>query len=223
MKALILDMDGLMIDSERLYFESQRQIAYRFGQTVSDQTLWKMMGRKPVESIRIFIKDLNIPVGEEEILGMRNQMMRDKLKNDLVAMDGLYEIIKNFKAKMKLAISTGAPREFLDIVLDKLQLRDVFAFCQTSDDVRNGKPDPEIYIKTCQGLGLHSGQCLVLEDSENGVVAGKRAGCYVIAIPSEYTRGQRFDSADFIADDLLAASQHIMEMYPVWNTPDEPQ
>lgn len=198
-----------MIDSERLYFESQRQIAARFGKTVSDQTLWKMMGRKPIESIRIFIKDLDIPVEEEEILRMRNQMMRDKLKNDLVAMSGLYEIIKNFKVKMKLAISTGAPREFLDIILEKLQLRDVFAFCQTSDDVRNGKPDPEIYIKTCKGLGLHSGQCVVLEDSENGVVAGKRAGCYVIAIPSEYTSGHNFSIADFIADDLFAAQKHI--------------
>jgi HAD superfamily hydrolase (TIGR01509 family) len=209
LNAIIFDMDGLMIDSERLYFESERQIAARFGKTVSNQILWKMMGRKPIESIRIFIKDLNIPVGDEEILRMRNQMMRDKLKNDLVAMNGLHEIIENFKAKMKLAISTGAPREFLDIVLDKLQLKDVFAFCQTSDDIRNGKPDPEIYIKTCHGLGLNSGQCVVLEDSENGVVAGKRAGCYVIAIPSEYTRGQRFDSADFIADDLIAARKHV--------------
>lgn len=198
-----------MIDSERLYFESERQIAARFGKTVSDQTLWKMMGRKPVESIRVFIHELGLNEKPEPILEMRNKIMREKLKKDLIPMPGLFEIIDRFHTRLYLAISTGAPREFLDIVLDKLGIREKFSVLQTSDDIKNGKPDPEIYLKTCERLGLNSCDCIVLEDSSNGVLSGKNAGCYTMAVPSDYTRGQDFSVADFIADDLLAAQKHI--------------
>jgi HAD superfamily hydrolase (TIGR01509 family) len=124
-------------------------------------------------------------------------------------MNGLHEIINHFTNRLKLAVCTGAPGEFLEIVLNKLDLQDAFDVCQTSDNIDKGKPDPEIYLKTCMRLNLNPSDCVVLEDSENGVVAGKDAGCYVIAVPSEYTKSQSFGSADFIATDLNMASHHI--------------
>lgn len=209
MEALIFDMDGLMIDSERLYFETQRQIAAVFDKAVSDHTLWKMMGRKPIESIGIFIDELKIRENPEKILSLRDRMMREKLKKDLVPMPGLYEIIDCFHPRLKLAIATGAPVEFLDIVLDNLDLKEKFSVCQTSDHVKEGKPHPEIYLKTCRKLGVRGTDCIVLEDSSNGVISAKAAGCYAIAVPSDYSRGQDFSMADCIADNLAAARLHI--------------
>jgi len=211
-KALIFDMDGLMIDSERLYFQAEREIADRFNVTLLEDTLWKMMGTKPMEGLAIFVKDLNLPISTEEAFDIRTEIMRDKLKNDLVAMPGLSHILDTFYGWMKLAICTGAQQEFLDIVVDQLDIRKRFDVLQSSDGIEKGKPEPEIYLKTCEKLGFSPRDCVVLEDSQNGVQAGKRAGCYVIAVPSDYTKGQNFDAADFVAFDLFQAEMLISSM-----------
>ncbi|MCX6579128.1 MAG: HAD family phosphatase [Candidatus Aminicenantes bacterium] len=214
MKAIIFDMDGLMIDSERLYRQAQQDIARQFDKIMTEEIRMKMMGRKPIESLRLFVKELDIPMDPAKLLEIRNDVMREKLKNDLVPMPGLTHIIDKFYGKLKLAICTGAQQEFLDIVVDQLGIRDKFTVLQNSDDIETGKPDPGIYLKTCQRLELQPGECIVLEDSLNGVVAGKRAGCYVIAVPTEYTKDQDFEAADFIADSLFGAAKHIeLEIY----------
>jgi len=208
-KALIFDMDGLMIDSERLYFQAEREIAAKFGKQVKDETLWRMMGRKPLESLEIYVREAGIPAAAAEILEMRNGIMLEKMKHDLRPMPGLDHILAAFHGKTKLAVCTGAQKDFLDFVLDKLGIRGRFDVLQSSDGVAVGKPDPEIYLTTCARLEIEPRDGVVLEDSANGVLAGKRAGCYVIAVPSEYTRRQDFFSADFIARDLVDASGHI--------------
>jgi HAD superfamily hydrolase (TIGR01509 family) len=209
MKALIFDMDGLMIDSERLYFAAEKDIAEAFGKTVREETLWKMMGRKPIEGIRIFVEDLGIPASPEEVLRMRHEAMLQKMKTDLVAMPGLAHIIDRFFPEAKLAIATGAPAEYMDITLDSLNLREKFTVLQASDEIVNGKPDPEIYLETCKKLNLDPADCIVLEDSSNGALAGKRAGCYCVAVPNEYTDKQNFDFVDYRAKDLYDAASHI--------------
>ena len=212
--ALIFDMDGLMIDSERLYFEAEKEIAGRFGKTVEDRTLWNMMGRKPLESMAVYAQDLGLAgtITPEELLVIRDKIMKRKLADDLEPMPGLERIIGDFHGTLKLAVATGAPMEFLDITLDGLDLRDKFNVLQASDDIEQGKPDPEIYIKTCERLGLAPEACVVLEDAQHGVVAGKEAGCYVIAVPSEYSQGHDFGRADFIASDLSHAADYIHEL-----------
>jgi len=211
-KALILDMDGLMIDSERLYFQTEREIAKRFQKSVKDETLWKMMGRKPIESMKIFVEELELPITPNEALRMRNIIMREKLKTDLKAMAGLNHILDAFHGKIKLAVCTGAQHEFLDIVLDRLGIREKFAVLQASDDIKKGKPEPEIYLAACAKLKLEPGECVVLEDSSNGALSAKRAGCYVIAIPSEYSQGQDFSFVDCVAADLFQAEKLIHDL-----------
>lgn len=208
-KALIFDMDGLMIDSEHLYFQVEKHIARRYSREVKEETLWKMMGRRPIEGLRIFVEDLQLPITPEDALGMRDTLMREKYKNESEAMSGLIPIVNAFYGRLKLAVCTGAQKEFLDIVVDRLGIREKFDVLQASDEIRKGKPDPEIYLSCCQNLGLKPSNAIVLEDSSNGALAGKRAGCYVIAVPSEYSRDQDFSFVDFVATDLFEAERHI--------------
>ncbi len=198
-----------MIDSERLYFQVEREIVEKFDKTFREEVLWKMMGRKPIESIKLFVEEFDLPAAPEEMLNMRNNMMREKLQNDLLPMPGLESIIDTFYGKMKLAVATGAQQEFLDIAVDRLGLRDKFDVLLSSDLIEKGKPDPEMYLTACGKLNLDPGLCVVLEDSSNGARAGKRAGCYVIAVPSEYTKEQDFSFVDFSARDLFQAEEHI--------------
>jgi HAD superfamily hydrolase (TIGR01509 family) len=208
-ESMIFDMDGLMIDSERLYWEVERALARSYAKEVRDETLWKMMGRRPIESLRIYVEDVGLPISAEEALAFRDVRMREKYRDEAEAMPGLFHILDTFYGKLKLAVCTGAQREFMDIVVDRLKIREKFALLQASDEIKKGKPDPEIYLTTCAKLGLEPGQCIVLEDSSNGALAGKRAGCYAIGIPSDYSRGQDFSFVDFVASDLFAAEKHI--------------
>jgi beta-phosphoglucomutase-like phosphatase (HAD superfamily) len=212
MKALIFDMDGLMVDTERLYFEAERQMVKDFNKELKDETLWKMMGRSPLEAMKVLTTDLNLDIAPEELLKMRDNIMIQKYKNDLIVMPGLFEIINKFHNKLLLAIATGATKIFLDIVLDKLKIRDCFTVLQSSDNIKKGKPDPEIYLATLSRLNVNPYESIVLEDSSNGARAAKNAGCYTIAVISQYTQFQDFSFVDYKTDSLISASVHIENM-----------
>lgn len=201
-----------MIDSERLYFAAEREMAAAHGKVIRDEELWPLMGRKPIESLRLLRGILGIETPAEELLKWRNQLMLDKMSRDLGAMPGLLEILEAFRTRLKLAVATGAQREFLDIALDTLRIRGYFDVLQTADGLERGKPDPDIYLIACRRLGLPPGECIVLEDARNGVLAGKAAGCPVIAVPNDYTRGQDFSDADWVEPDLFAAAKRIEQL-----------
>jgi HAD superfamily hydrolase (TIGR01509 family) len=210
--ALIFDMDGLMIDSERLYFAAEREMAAAYGKEIRDEQLWPLMGRKPIESLRLLREILGIETPPEELLAWRNRLMLEKMRRDLGAMPGLFEILDAFHGRLRLAVGTGAQKEFLDLALDRFGIRGRFDVLQTADGIERGKPDPEIYLLTCRRLGLPPGECIVLEDARNGVLAGKAAGCPVIAVPNDYTRGQDFSAADWVEPDLFAAARRIEKL-----------
>ena len=212
MKAIIFDMDGLMVDTEGLYFDTERIIAKKFNKEVEDETLWKMMGRKPIEAMEIFAEDLNIDIPPKELLKMRDELFVEKLKKELVPMPGLFDILEEFKDKMKLAIATGSPHKFLQIVLDRLDIKNNFEVLQPSDEIINGKPNPEIYLKTMEKLQALPSETVVLEDSSNGALAGVRAGCYTIAIPNQYTYKQDFSFVNYVAESLFDAKEHIKKL-----------
>ena len=210
MKAIIFDMDGLMVDTERLYFDTERIIAQRFNKEVKEETLWKMMGRKPIESMEIFAEDLKINISLEELLKMRMNYLFKNSKRTCSMQ--VFDILDEFKDKVKLSIATGSPEKFLQIVLNKLELKNYFDVLQTSDEIVNGKPNPEIYLKTMDKLQVLPLETIVLEDSSNGALAGIKAGCYTIAIPNEYTYKQDFSFVNYVAKSLFDAKDHIKKL-----------
>ncbi len=123
---MIFDMDGLMIDSERLYFQAERELASRYGKSAPDGLLRRMMGRKALESMELFVRELDLPLSPEEALAQRNPLMRRLMREDLRPMPGLGHIVESFFGRLKMAVATGAPREFLDIAMDGLGIRDIF-------------------------------------------------------------------------------------------------
>jgi len=208
-RAVIFDMDGLMIDSESAYWEAGRRIARSFGKEVTDKTLGNMMGRKPIESMTIYAADLGLTVSPQELLERRDTEVFETLRRHVKAMPGLLPTLDALRGKYRLAIATSATRKFLDLVINQLGIASRFEALQTSDDVIEGKPSPEIYLKAMAKLGLPGEACAVLEDSTNGALAGKRAGAYTIAVPSEYTNWQDFSFVDYVAKNLEDAARHL--------------
>lgn len=210
--ALLFDMDGLIVDTERLFIDSEKDIAASYGKTLTQETLFKLMSRKPLDSMRIFASDLGIDRSPEELLEVRDKMMLDKMEQDLQPMPGLYDILNAFYRKKKMAIVTGNSGVFPEMVIRKLELKKYFDLVQTSENIVNGKPDPEIYLTALGKLGVLPGNSAVLEDSVNGAKAGKNAGCYVIAVPSVYTHGHDFSFAHYRAASLTDAKEQLLRM-----------
>jgi HAD superfamily hydrolase (TIGR01509 family) len=213
MRAVVFDMDGLMIDSEKLYWAVGREIAREFGKEVSDQTLGKMMGRSPLKSVEIYANDLGLKQSPLELLELREKRVEATLRRCIDPMPGLYEVLEMLKSKYTLGVATSAPMYLVDIIFQNLKLGSYFTAIQTSDDVINGKPDPEIYLKAMGRLGVSPAESVVLEDSSNGARAGKRSGAYTIAVPSVYTRDQDFSFVDYVATNLLDAARHIRQLH----------
>jgi HAD superfamily hydrolase (TIGR01509 family) len=209
-KALIFDLDGLLIDSETIYRKISYKMATDLGKQLHDGIWVKQMGRSPIESLGIFREELGITShSARELVDLRNLLLLDGFRNELQIMPGALEIIHAFHGKMRMAIATGSPRMLMDMAVLQLGLAGYFEYMLPSDEIVKGKPDPEIYLSTIQALGLHPGDCIVLEDSSNGALSGHLAGCCVIAVPSDYTRNQDFSFADYVADDLFGARRWI--------------
>ncbi|HZL34319.1 MAG TPA: HAD family phosphatase [Tepidisphaeraceae bacterium] len=209
MRGIVFDMDGLMIDSEGIYWAVSRQMALEQGKTVSDETLGRMMGRAPLESVELYAREVGLAQAPDVLMRERDARVLQIIKTGVQPMPGLREVLDAFHPRFKLAIATSAPMRFVDLIVDGLKIRDDFQVLQTSDDITHGKPNPEIYLKAMARLGIPPAQCVVLEDSSNGALAGKRAGAYTIAVPSKYTRSQDFSFVDYIAADLLDAKAHV--------------
>jgi HAD superfamily hydrolase (TIGR01509 family) len=209
-KAILFDLDGLLIDSETIYRKISYRMADDFGKELHDGIWAKQMGRSPLESLTIFREELGITTHTaQELVDFRNILLDDAFRNSLELLPGAIEILDAFRGRLSLAIATGSPRKLMELAVDRFGIRDYFDYMLPSDGLTRGKPDPEIYLKTAEAIGINPEECFVLEDSSNGVVSGHRAGCFVIAVPSIYTCNQDFGAADSIAASLDEASQLI--------------
>ncbi|OFY56663.1 MAG: hypothetical protein A2X22_12235 [Bacteroidetes bacterium GWF2_49_14] len=208
MKGVIFDLDGLLIDSEKLYRKVSYALAERLGKELTEEVREKQIGRSPLEANRVFREELGITSHTAvELMDLRNGMMLDEFRNHVEMMPGAHDMIRALHGRVKLAIATGSPRQLTDEVVKRLNIGRYFDHIQTSDNVLHGKPDPEIYLITLAALGLKPEECVVLEDSPAGAEAGVRAGCRVIAVPEAGV--DNFPGVERVVGGLSEAQQVI--------------
>lgn len=211
-KGILFDMDGLLVDSERVYHRVSYEMAAELGVDLNDGILSMQMGRSPLESMKIFISELGIQgYTAQALVDWRDKMMLKAYRESVDFMPGAYEILEASAKDFKLAIATGSTRNLVEVVIAKLGIEKMFDAILPSDEIVNGKPNPEIYLKAAKMLNLKAEECFVLEDSSNGCMAGHRAGCYVIAVPTKHTENQEFGFVDAIVSDLCEAKKFLNE------------
>jgi HAD superfamily hydrolase (TIGR01509 family) len=215
-RALIFDMDGLMLDTEKLYWEVGRELGRQFGRSVSDDTLRKMTGRDRVQSSRILAEEGGIPLAAEEVMARRERMMLEKFtRGGLEPMPGLREILERFRGRLKLGVATSSPRMLVTAALPALNADRYFDAITAGDEVSHGKPEPELYLRTMEKLGVGGADSVVLEDAPSGALAGKRAGAFVIAVPSALTVSEDFSAvADVRVPNLFEAAEVVERRLP---------
>jgi len=199
MKAIIFDNDGVLVDTEPVFFNATRDIFRKAGRELlleeyitysikSSQGVWHLL-EKPEETTAQLIKE-------------RDALYVERLKSKNLTFEGVEETVKHLSQLYRLCIVTTSQKfSFDEMHKDSLYL-DCMEFIITVEDVTHSKPDPEPYEKALSRLGLPPGECAAVEDSYRGLMSAKSAGLKCIIVESNFSEYQNFEEADIIIDSF---------------------
>lgn len=182
-KGAIFDMDGVLFDTERLYQETWREIASERGITLGDDFLMAISGTNGNCMKQVIQKYYHVSDGTA-IMEECMERMKQKLTVHVPVKKGVYEILEYFqKLGMRLTVASSSSAAQIEANLQKSGIRKYFSEIVSGAEVECGKPSPDIFLLAAKKIGCRPQECLVFEDSENGVKAGHLAGCFTIMIP----------------------------------------
>ncbi len=202
-KAVIFDMDGIIVDSEPWQMIAMRHAVAPFNITLTDEELSEFIGIRTTESFLVLKERHNIPISVEELTEIKDKHYKKILMQEIQPRENLLDLIKYLNNKYRLALASSSTEEEVDNILHLLNLIKYFAVIVTGDDVTNGKPDPEIFLKTADKLKIPCEDCAVIEDSRNGINAARKTGMMSIAVPTKDTLAHDFSNADYVFGDLI--------------------
>lgn len=185
--AVLFDLDGVLVDSEPWWNEVRIAFAGAHGRTWTDDDHHAVMGANS-RGWAITMRD------RLQLDGMDLDAIQDAVVTGVVeryrtepppVIPGATAAVRRIAAQVPVAIASSAHPDVIAAAIDALGLRDVLGAIVSSDDVPHGKPAPDVYLAAAAQLGVEPARCLVVEDSVNGVRAGKAAGMFVVLVPNE--------------------------------------
>ncbi len=191
-KACIFDLDGTLVDSMWMWPEIDKEYLGRFGIEYDDNLKNEIDGISFHETAVYFKNKFGISDSIEKICKDWEDMAYDKYKNEVKEKRGCQKFLEQLKSKgIKMGIATSNKRSMVDVVLESLGMKNFFEVITTSDEVKKGKPAPDVYLTTAKLLNVEPKHCLVFEDVVAGIIAGKSAGMKVCAVEDDFTREVR--------------------------------
>ena len=182
-KGIIFDMDGVLFDTEQVYLDIWTRVCKRYGYEMTKEIYCKVIatGRENVK--RVFREEFgdNIPI--EEMYKEKDEILAKELEKNIPIKKGAYELLKDLKNKnYKLALATSASKERMEKQLKKADFTNLFDEVVCRDEVKETKPNPEIFLKAAEKLGIEPKECIVIEDSLAGVKAAYKGNMFPIHV-----------------------------------------
>jgi len=184
-EAVIFDCDGTLVDSMPAHFEAWCEaLALHGAGGVFKEDVFLAMGGRPTRDIVVELNDeYDLKLDPQQVAFAKREAFLKRL--DTVGLiDEVAEFASSLRGKIPMAIASGGTRMVVEKTLKVVGISDWFDEVVTADDVAEGKPSPDIFLKAANLLGVSPTKCLVLEDAPAGILAAQRAGMTVIAIPS---------------------------------------
>jgi len=210
-QGVALDMDGLMFDTEPLYHRAADEYLRRWGYRYEDPVRRQMMGQPGPKAIQIFIDYYGLQSDWKTVLEETEAIFASYLDAELRPLPGLGPWLDLLDDQgIPYGVATSSKRLFAEDILRRGGVLDRLRFLWTGDDVQQGKPHPEIYLRAAASLGVAPPSMLVLEDSGNGCRAGVASGAITVAVPGPHSLDHDFQGAVMVASSL--ADPRLIEL-----------
>ncbi len=211
-RAVIFDMDGVLINSEPLWQAAERKIFTSLGVNVTAEhtTVTQYMTTTAVTAYWYTVspwQGVTLPMAEQMVIDQVIEMLA--IEDCLIA--GVKEFIESLKSsKLKIGLATNSPYKLIPFVLERAGIGDLFDGVVSAESEHKGKPDPAVYLAAAQKLDIEPSYCLAIEDSKTGMLAAKRAGMQVAA----FVNGRsdlNFNNADYIIKDYRGSAASLLQ------------
>jgi HAD superfamily hydrolase (TIGR01509 family) len=183
-RAVIFDLDGVIIESEQLWDDARRAVAAEHGGQWRDDATTAMQGMSSVEWGAYMHDVLGLDLPADAIIDRVVENLLDRYREHVPLLPGAVEAVRRVGAEWPLAVASSANRSVIAVVLDLTGLSDAFAATVSSEEVARGKPAPDVYLEAARRLAVAARDCAAVEDSTNGIRSAVAAGLRVVAVPN---------------------------------------
>jgi len=200
-KAVLWDLDGVLVDSAPFHFQAWRELLASQGRELSEADFRRTFGLRNDTILRDLVG--NLPPAEVERLAARKEeLFRQASRGNIAALPGALALLRLLRERgWRLALVSSTPRANIDLVLGALGVETAFDVILGEEDATRGKPDPEGYLLAAERLGVPPGECVVIEDAPVGVEAAKRGGMRCVGVYRDRPR-EALAKADLLVEDL---------------------
>jgi HAD superfamily hydrolase (TIGR01509 family) len=196
---VIFDLDGLMFDTEALFFKVSSDMLAARGKEFGPEIMRAMIGRRSVDAGHVLKTMTGLDEPVDVLLAEVRQRFSAEVDTAVHPAPGLFALLDRLRQiSLPLAVATSSRRAYAERLLTQHGLFDRFSFVLGAEDVSRGKPDPEIYTRAIERLGVAAACAMVLEDSPAGVAAGLQAGALVVGVPHDHSPAEALQAANLI-------------------------
>ncbi len=213
-KCVIFDFDGVLVLSNKIHLQSEKEIFKKKGLHISFGQLSQYFGMPVEQFIQAVIDQYKLKANTNELVKEKYKTMHELIeRKGIEEVPHAFELAKKCKKKgLKIAIASGSKKEFIEFALKKTRRRIKFDAIIGAGETKKGKPQPDIFLKIAKKLKLKPKECIVIEDATNGIIAAKKAGMKCIALKNKESGLQDLSKADRIIKSLSELSAEELAM-----------
>ena len=212
-EGVIFDMDGLLVDSEPVWDKARAELATHYGKPWTTADHHNVMGVSTAEWTSYMINHFEIALPSAEMQKLVIDQMIAMYNEQIPFFPRAVELVQSVAAQYPTGLASGSPRQLIDIVTGHSAFNGCFQVILSADEIGKGKPAPDVYLATAERMGIDPTQCACLEDSGFGILSGKTAGMFVIAVPDERfpPADEYLDQADVVLGSLAEFSLDLFK------------